>query len=87
MRRALALAARGRYRTAPNPLVGAVLVRDGARVGEGFHRQVGGDVACAAEEGGIMRIGAKTVSEPEVKLLVEIAEALRYSPYTPPEVQ
>ncbi|PYQ61081.1 MAG: riboflavin biosynthesis protein RibD, partial [Acidobacteria bacterium] len=29
LRRALRLAARGRYRTAPNPRVGAVLVRDG----------------------------------------------------------
>lgn len=42
MRRALTLAARGRYRTSPNPMVGAVVVRDGARVGEGWHRAVGG---------------------------------------------
>jgi hypothetical protein len=49
--------------------------------------QVGGDVACAAEEGGILRIGAKTVSEPEIKLLVEIAAALRLSPYAPPEIE
>ena len=42
LRRALRLAARGRYRTAPNPRVGAVLVRDGAVVGEGWHRRVGG---------------------------------------------
>jgi hypothetical protein len=49
--------------------------------------QVGGDVACAAEEGGILRIGAKTVSEPEVKLLVEIAAALRFSPYAPPDIK
>ena len=48
--------------------------------------QVGGDVACAAEEGGIMRIGAKTVSKPEVEMLVEIAASLRFSPYTPPEI-
>src|SRR5581483_8836686 len=33
---------RGRYRTAPNPRVGAVLVRDGEIVGSGWHRQVGG---------------------------------------------
>ena len=49
--------------------------------------QVGGDVASAAEEGGIMRIGAKRVSAPEVKVLVEIAAALRYSSYTPPEIE
>ncbi|MFY9821390.1 MAG: bifunctional diaminohydroxyphosphoribosylaminopyrimidine deaminase/5-amino-6-(5-phosphoribosylamino)uracil reductase RibD [Thermoanaerobaculia bacterium] len=42
MRRALRLAARGRYRTSPNPRVGAVLVRDGEVVGSGWHRQVGG---------------------------------------------
>jgi diaminohydroxyphosphoribosylaminopyrimidine deaminase/5-amino-6-(5-phosphoribosylamino)uracil reductase len=41
-RRALRLAARGRYTTAPNPRVGAVLVRDGAVVGEGWHRRAGG---------------------------------------------
>jgi diaminohydroxyphosphoribosylaminopyrimidine deaminase/5-amino-6-(5-phosphoribosylamino)uracil reductase len=42
MRRALRLAARGRGRTLPNPLVGAVLVRDGVVVGEGWHRVCGG---------------------------------------------
>jgi diaminohydroxyphosphoribosylaminopyrimidine deaminase/5-amino-6-(5-phosphoribosylamino)uracil reductase len=42
LRRALKLAARGRYRAAPNPMVGAVVVRDGEIVGEGWHRAVGG---------------------------------------------
>jgi diaminohydroxyphosphoribosylaminopyrimidine deaminase / 5-amino-6-(5-phosphoribosylamino)uracil reductase len=37
MRRALELARRGRATTHPNPMVGAVLVRDGSVVGEGFH--------------------------------------------------
>ncbi len=46
--------------------------------------EIGGAVASAAEEGGILGIGKKRVSEPEVKVLVEIADALRYSPYTPP---
>jgi len=41
MRRALALAEGGRYTAAPNPLVGCVLVRDGAVVGEGYHRRAG----------------------------------------------
>jgi diaminohydroxyphosphoribosylaminopyrimidine deaminase/5-amino-6-(5-phosphoribosylamino)uracil reductase len=41
LRRALALAARGRGRTAPNPLVGAVVVRDGRIVGEGWHAEYG----------------------------------------------
>ena len=37
MQRALELAHRGVALTSPNPMVGAVLVRDGAVVGEGFH--------------------------------------------------
>jgi diaminohydroxyphosphoribosylaminopyrimidine deaminase / 5-amino-6-(5-phosphoribosylamino)uracil reductase len=41
MRRAVALAERGRRTTAPNPWVGCVLVRDGHVVGEGFHRRAG----------------------------------------------
>ena len=41
MRRALALAARGWGQTAPNPMVGAVVVRDGAVVGEGWHTRLG----------------------------------------------
>src|ERR671936_2616359 len=42
LRRALALADGGRGRVSPNPLVGAVLVRDGEVIGEGFHAEVGG---------------------------------------------
>ena len=42
MRRAISLAERGRGHTAPNPLVGAVLVRDGKIIGEGFHAFYGG---------------------------------------------
>ena len=42
MRRALALAMRGRGTTAPNPMVGAVIVRDGRIVGEGFTQPAGG---------------------------------------------
>ena len=40
--RALELAERGRGRTHPNPVVGAVVVRDGDVVGEGWHERVGG---------------------------------------------
>src|SRR6187200_399953 len=42
VRRALALAEGGRGRVSPNPLVGAVIVRDGEIVGEGFHAELGG---------------------------------------------
>lgn len=42
MRHALELAERGWGRVHPNPLVGAVVVRDGEVVGEGWHREFGG---------------------------------------------
>ncbi len=42
MDEALALAERGRGRAAPNPVVGCVLVRDGAVVARGWHRAFGG---------------------------------------------
>lgn len=41
MTRAVELARRGEGRTAPNPPVGALLVRDGGIVGEGFHPAAG----------------------------------------------
>jgi diaminohydroxyphosphoribosylaminopyrimidine deaminase / 5-amino-6-(5-phosphoribosylamino)uracil reductase len=37
LNRAIELAAGGRGRTSPNPLVGAVVVREGKVIGEGFH--------------------------------------------------
>lgn len=37
MQRALELASQGRGRVSPNPMVGAVIVKDGIVVGEGFH--------------------------------------------------
>lgn len=42
MDRALFLAERGRGSTSPNPLVGAVVVKDGVIVGQGAHREAGG---------------------------------------------
>jgi diaminohydroxyphosphoribosylaminopyrimidine deaminase/5-amino-6-(5-phosphoribosylamino)uracil reductase len=42
LERALELAERGRGTVVPNPVVGAVLVRDGEVVGEGWHQRVGG---------------------------------------------
>jgi diaminohydroxyphosphoribosylaminopyrimidine deaminase/5-amino-6-(5-phosphoribosylamino)uracil reductase len=56
--RALRLASRGRYRTAPNPMVGAVVLRDGEIVGDGWHRRVGGahaEVAALAAAGDAAR--------------------------------
>lgn len=41
MQRALQLADNARGRTSPNPLVGAVIVKDGMVLGEGYHRMAG----------------------------------------------
>jgi diaminohydroxyphosphoribosylaminopyrimidine deaminase/5-amino-6-(5-phosphoribosylamino)uracil reductase len=41
MRRVVALARRGRGRTSPNPLVGALVVKKGRVVGQGYHRRAG----------------------------------------------
>ncbi len=56
MRRALALAEEGRGLTSPNPMVGAVLVRDGEIVGEGAHLRAGGP---HAEVGALAAAGAR----------------------------
>ena len=60
MRRALRQARRGRGRVSPNPLVGAVLVRDGQVIGEGAHLQLGGPHAevHALEKAGSQARGA-----------------------------
>jgi diaminohydroxyphosphoribosylaminopyrimidine deaminase/5-amino-6-(5-phosphoribosylamino)uracil reductase len=42
LERALELAERGRGTTYPNPIVGAVVVRDGEMIGEGWHERKGG---------------------------------------------
>lgn len=42
MKRALTLARRGVGKTAPNPAVGCVIVRDGQVIGEGWHKKAGG---------------------------------------------
>src|SRR5438874_2112100 len=41
LRRAIELAREARGRTSPNPLVGAVIVKDGRTIGEGFHAAAG----------------------------------------------
>src|SRR4030043_2232988 len=45
MRRVLRLAEKGRGRTSPNPMVGAVVVKEGRVIGEGYHVKAGGDHA------------------------------------------
>ena len=41
MKRALELARRGRDRVSPNPMVGAVIVKNGRIIAEGYHRRYG----------------------------------------------
>lgn len=41
MERAIELAEKGRGFTSPNPLVGAVIVKDGRIIGEGYHKKCG----------------------------------------------
>ena len=41
MQKCLELAQKGRANTAPNPMVGCVIVHDGKIIGEGFHEQFG----------------------------------------------
>jgi diaminohydroxyphosphoribosylaminopyrimidine deaminase/5-amino-6-(5-phosphoribosylamino)uracil reductase len=45
MRQAIDLAEKGRGRTNPNPMVGAVIVRDGKVISTGYHRKAGADHA------------------------------------------
>ncbi|WP_405234212.1 bifunctional diaminohydroxyphosphoribosylaminopyrimidine deaminase/5-amino-6-(5-phosphoribosylamino)uracil reductase RibD [Lentisalinibacter salinarum] len=65
MARALRLAERGRYTTAPNPRVGCVLVRGGEVVGEGWHERAGGphaEIAALAAGGAAARGATAYVS-------------------------
>ena len=41
MERAIELAKKGRGFTSPNPMVGAVIVKDGKIIGEGYHERCG----------------------------------------------
>lgn len=58
MKRAIVLAKRGIGRTAPNPAVGCVIVKDGAIVGEGWHKKAGtphAEVHALRQAGGMAR--------------------------------
>jgi diaminohydroxyphosphoribosylaminopyrimidine deaminase / 5-amino-6-(5-phosphoribosylamino)uracil reductase len=63
MKMALRLARRGWGRTSPNPMVGAVVVRKGIVVGQGFHQKAGGPHAerIALTEAGEKAQGATLV--------------------------
>ncbi|HHV84081.1 MAG TPA: bifunctional diaminohydroxyphosphoribosylaminopyrimidine deaminase/5-amino-6-(5-phosphoribosylamino)uracil reductase RibD, partial [Tepidanaerobacter syntrophicus] len=60
MQRALELAEKGRKTTGENPMVGAVIVKEGKIIGEGYHKKAGGPHAeiDALKEAGLNAKGA-----------------------------
>jgi diaminohydroxyphosphoribosylaminopyrimidine deaminase/5-amino-6-(5-phosphoribosylamino)uracil reductase len=58
MSRCLELAGNGRGNAAPNPMVGAVIVRDGRIIGEGYHRCYG---EAHAEVNAVASVGDETL--------------------------
>lgn len=77
MERALALAWQGWGRVHPNPMVGAVVLREGELVGEGFHAEFGGQHAEVAALGAA---GARAHGS----TLVVTLEPCRHHGKTPP---
>lgn len=80
MREALLLAEQGRYSAAPNPTVGAVLVREGQVVARGAHLYAGGphaEVACLED-------ARKNVVNPADCTLVVTLEPCAHYGKTPP---
>ena len=66
--RAIELAEQGRGHVSPNPLVGAVLGRDGEMIGEGFHRALG---AAHAEVEAIRDAGGEDLAGATMYVSVE----------------
>ncbi len=71
MHRAIALAARGCGHTRPNPAVGAVVVKGGRIVGEGWHKRAGGDHAEVAAIKSARRNGAKSLKGATIYVTLE----------------
>lgn len=69
--RALVLAVRGLGHTRPNPAVGAVIVRNGRIIGEGWHRKAGKDHAEVAAIKSARRRGAKTLKGATIYVTLE----------------
>jgi diaminohydroxyphosphoribosylaminopyrimidine deaminase/5-amino-6-(5-phosphoribosylamino)uracil reductase len=80
MDKALALAERGRWSVCPNPVVGAVLVREGRIVARGFHRAFGRPHA----EAECLRDAARKGIAPEGCTLVVTLEPCLHHGKTPP---
>jgi len=77
MARVLELAARARGKTSPNPLVGAVVIKEGRVIGEGYHRRAG---LPHAEVSALERAGPQARG---ATLLVNLEPCIHYG-RTPP---
>lgn len=84
MKRAVELALKGKGYTSPNPLVGAVIVKEGRIIGEGYHQYYGGphaevnavNNACQDVAGGTMYVTLEPCSHfgktpPCAKLIID----------------
>lgn len=71
MARAVELAARGLGHTRPNPAVGAVVVKGGRIVGEGWHKKAGGDHAEVAAIKNAARRGEKSLKGATIYVTLE----------------
>jgi diaminohydroxyphosphoribosylaminopyrimidine deaminase/5-amino-6-(5-phosphoribosylamino)uracil reductase len=80
MREAIALAEQGRWTTAPNPVVGAVLVRDGEIVARGWHAVYGEGHA----EVNCLRDAADKGIDPSLCTLYVTLEPCNHQGKTPP---
>lgn len=71
MSRAIELAGRGLGHTRPNPAVGAVIVKGGKIVGEGWHKKAGGDHAEVAAIKNARRRGVKSLKGAAIYVTLE----------------
>ncbi len=78
--RALELAERGRGRVSPNPLVGAVVAREGEVIGEGWHAELGGPHAERAALADCKRRG----EDPDGATMYVTLEPCAHQGRTPP---
>ena len=78
MTRAIECAARGEGHTRPNPPVGAVVVKGGKIIGEGWHRRCGGDHAeVAALKDALRRAGAPCGRRPITAALADARQLFK----------
>lgn len=80
MLRAVELAKLGRGRTNPNPVVGAVIVKDGVIIGEGFHKQYG---SLHAEREAIFDCRQKGNSTEDATIYVTLEPCCHYGKQPP----